>query len=186
MVVGPKSPARGLIFDAMLGHLARRLRLLGFDAEYHSGSDEDLIRKAYLENRILVTMDTGIKKSRLARNTNIIFVENTLTDHRKQMAYLLKTLRAKGMNPDLRAARCSLCNAPLLKVTRKSVQNRIPAYTYLKVKGSFSVCPKCRRTYWQGSHYQRFFVELQEVMKGSKHEVSDKQVQKRKGAAKKQ
>lgn len=180
-----KTPPRGLIFDAMLGHLARKLRLLGFDAEYHEGSDEDLMRRAFYENRIAVTMDTGIIRSRLAQSVKVILINKNLTDQKEQIASLLKALSEAGMHPDLKSARCSLCNSLLLKVKRRSVQNRIPAYTYLKSKGMFSVCPKCRKTYWQGSHYERFFSELKEVVEGSKHEVSDKQVEKGKRAAKK-
>jgi len=44
--------------DAMLGNIAKKLRLFGYDAEYSSNTtDKDLILKVKEENRILITKD---------------------------------------------------------------------------------------------------------------------------------
>ena len=46
------------IVDAMLGNIAKKLRLLGFDAEYFSDIDDSqLVEKAKIENRILISRD---------------------------------------------------------------------------------------------------------------------------------
>ena len=46
------------IADAMLGRLARWLRILGYDVSYESSiSDNDLIARAIHEHRIILTMD---------------------------------------------------------------------------------------------------------------------------------
>ena len=50
-----------LLVDAMLGRLARWLRLLGYDALYwRDGSDEALIAAAQAANRLIVTRDHAL------------------------------------------------------------------------------------------------------------------------------
>ncbi|MEJ2722847.1 MAG: Mut7-C RNAse domain-containing protein, partial [bacterium] len=52
------------ILDVHLGKLARRLRMLGFDTLYRNDyRDSDIVRLAALENRIVLTRDTGILKT---------------------------------------------------------------------------------------------------------------------------
>jgi len=56
----PESVAKAppLLIDAMLGTLARRLRWLGYDAEYRSDlPDDEMIRIAKEQGRLLVTRD---------------------------------------------------------------------------------------------------------------------------------
>ncbi len=44
--------------DAMLGNIAKKLRLLGYDSEYSSNiNDDELILNAKKENRIIITKD---------------------------------------------------------------------------------------------------------------------------------
>ena len=43
------------LVDAMLGNMAKKLRVLGFDSEYFSNIDDSkLIEKAKNENRIII------------------------------------------------------------------------------------------------------------------------------------
>src|SRR5574342_1045708 len=60
---GPGKAPRFLA-DAMLGRLATWLRELGHDAEYFRGEDEDLIRRAMREGRLLLTRDTRLLRRR--------------------------------------------------------------------------------------------------------------------------
>ena len=47
--------------DAMLGNIARKLRLLGFDSEYFSDiSDSELIEKAQTECRTIISRDYSL------------------------------------------------------------------------------------------------------------------------------
>ena len=53
-----KAAAPRLFVDAMLGRLARWLRLAGYDAAYwRDGSDEALMAAAQAEDRLIVTRD---------------------------------------------------------------------------------------------------------------------------------
>src|SRR2546428_13577786 len=49
------------IVDAMLGSLARKLRIFGFDTSYYkTGEDIDLLRVAREEGRAIVTSDRAL------------------------------------------------------------------------------------------------------------------------------
>ncbi len=52
------------IVDAMLGNLAKKLRLMGFDSFYSSSiEDEDLLSKAKTEKRIIITKDEQLSQN---------------------------------------------------------------------------------------------------------------------------
>ena len=56
-----KAPAPRLLVDAMLGRLARWLRLMGYDAVYwRDGSDDALIAAAQAEGRLILTRDHAL------------------------------------------------------------------------------------------------------------------------------
>src|SRR5574337_747582 len=48
------------VADAMLGRLAKWLRLLGYDTLYWRGDDARLVRLVLAENRLLLTRDTHL------------------------------------------------------------------------------------------------------------------------------
>ncbi len=61
-----------LLVDAMLGRLAKWLRLAGYDAEYwRDGPDEALMARAQAEGRLIVTRDSGLAGRREVRALRI-------------------------------------------------------------------------------------------------------------------
>ena len=63
-----KESAPRLLVDAMLGRLARWLRLMGYDAaDWRDGSDEALIAAALAEGRLIVTRDHALAGRRGVR-----------------------------------------------------------------------------------------------------------------------
>jgi len=60
---------RALIVDAMLGSLARKLRIYGFDTVYDKDSeDSSMLIAAKTESRTLVTCDKELHKLAVQRN----------------------------------------------------------------------------------------------------------------------
>src|SRR5262245_41686191 len=56
-----KAPEPRLLADVMVGRLARWLRILGFDVLYSNRhEDDEIIRIATAENRIVLTRDRGL------------------------------------------------------------------------------------------------------------------------------
>jgi uncharacterized protein with PIN domain len=127
--------------DAMLGRLARWLRILGYDAEYFPGEDDDLLRQARREGRVLLTRDTRLLQRRPLPPH--LFIES---DH---------VMAALRLNPAVPPAhRCSCCNAVLEPRDKAQVVGRVPEFVWSHHQ-AFWACPRCQRIYWAGSHRRR-------------------------------
>ena len=75
-----KAPA--LLIDAMFGDLSRRLRWLGYDAEYRNDlPDEEMMRIARDEERLLVTRDRALAGR---RGVQALYVAATDLDDRSR------------------------------------------------------------------------------------------------------
>ncbi len=142
------------IVDDMLGKLAIRLRMLGFDTSYYGDSaDSMLLRKSREENRTLLTRDTELIK---IRGANAFFVSSKkLKDQIKEVIekYDLKVI------PKNMFSRCSVCNESLLDVSKESVKGKVPPVIF-KLFDEFAYCPKCDKYYWKGTHYEKIIEEL--------------------------
>ena len=63
--------------DAMLGNIAKKLRLMGFDSMYSSNiEDEELIKQAKNEKRIIISRDEELIRKSLKIGINSIFLKN--------------------------------------------------------------------------------------------------------------
>jgi uncharacterized protein with PIN domain len=134
--------------DAMLGRLARWLRILGYDAEYFPGEDDDLLRQARREGRVLLTRDTRLLQRRPLPPH--LFIES---DH--VMEQLRQVVAALRLNPAVPPAhRCSCCNAVLEPRDKAQVVGRVPEFVWSHHQ-AFWACPRCQRIYWAGSHRRR-------------------------------
>jgi uncharacterized protein with PIN domain len=61
--------------------------------------------------------------------------------------------------------RCSLCNAPIEKVEKAAVLNRLPPKV-AEVYEDFYRCTGCGHIYWQGSHVERILKNLAALLGG--------------------
>jgi len=99
------------IVDGMLGRLAKWLRILGYDTAYFPHLDDNqLVRLARAEGRLLLTRDRGLARRRGLR---CLLIEN---DHlEEQLGQILAELALTAEHP---FSRCPLCNTPLQKVEK--------------------------------------------------------------------
>jgi uncharacterized protein len=143
-----KREAPRFLADAMLGRLATWLRVLGHDAEYFRGEDEDLIRRARQEGRVLLTRDT-----RLLQRRQLPPHMHIQSDHvTEQLRQVVVTL---GLDPGAPLGnRCLRCNVNLEPRTRPDVLGLVPEFVWSHHQ-DFWGCPHCRRIYWAGSHRRR-------------------------------
>ena len=136
-----------LVADGMLGRLARWLRILGCDTLYNPRwDDNELVRLARAENRILLTRDTALARRRGVRTLLI-----TSEDLESQVAQVVCTL---GLNKERLFSRCPVCNEVLEEVPKSWAWGYVPPYTFV-TQQEFRLCPCCDRFYWRGTHYQR-------------------------------
>lgn len=144
-----------VLCDAMLGRLARKLRLLGVDAAYHRGDDRSFVERALAERRLPITRDRQLLASRDLRRASLAPVDPASDDYHEQLA---RVAAALGALPR-REPRCPECNAPLFAVDRRTAAGLVPAYVALTAP-SFRICPSCRRVFWRGTHVDHFLRDL--------------------------
>lgn len=146
------------ILDVHLGKLARYLRLFGFDAAYENSlEDADIIRRAAIEKRIILTRDVGILKNKTV--THGVWLR--ATDPKKQLEEVLR--RFNLINSAKPFSRCLECNTKLKKSTKEKVMPKLPTKTKTYYQ-DFFICPSCEKIYWQGSHYDKMLQFVTKIL----------------------
>lgn len=133
-----------LLADAMLGKLARWLRLLGFDTEYAPLEDAALAARARAEGRLLLTRDHALAARRGLRV--LLITSEALED---QLRQVLDTVGypERGTPP-----RCMACNVPLVILTPAEAAPYVPPYV-ARTQTRFRRCPSCGRITWPATHW---------------------------------
>jgi len=133
-----------LLVDAMLGRLAKWLRLVGYDAVYwRDGSDEALIQAARADARLIVTRDHQLAGRRGV--AAILIAAETLD------AQIAEARAALGGDPQP-FTRCPECNSVLAELSRADARDLVPPYVW-HTQTQFRRCPECSRAYWKGTHW---------------------------------
>ncbi len=136
------------VLDTHLGRLARYLRMLGFDAVYHTTcSDQELAEICDDEDRILLSRDRGLLKRGAVRQGYYV----RETDPRRQLSEVVRRFELSGDVLPFR--RCLRCNSPLRVAPKQSISDRLGERT-ARHYDDFWICPGCDRVYWKGSHYE--------------------------------
>lgn len=142
----PPDPV-SFVLDVHLGKLARRLRLLGFDAFYKNDFDDaEIMSVADREKRIILTRDVGILKHRKVMHGYLVRSD----DLDSQLREVLKRYDLRGR---IRLwSRCMLCNGLMKRVSKAEVEAYLEPKTR-RYYEEFQRCSSCGHVYWQGSHY---------------------------------
>src|SRR3990172_613496 len=110
------------IADAMLGKLAKWLRIMGCDVEYFSEiPDKELAKRACAEKRIILTRDTLLIRRRKVRG-NYFFVEGD--SYKDQIRQVVKHFSLDPFAGLLK--RCLVCNRLLADINKGLVVNKVP------------------------------------------------------------
>lgn len=146
------------LLDGMLGALARWLRICGYDAEYvNDASDEELIRRATAEGRVLLTRDRLLYRKAVKAGAEALLVEEG-TDAEK----LASVSRRFDLVLDPERSRCPRCDAPLEVVDREGVRGKVPPRS-LEAYDMFWICRSCGKVYWRGSHWGKIVETVEEA-----------------------
>lgn len=132
--------------DAMLGSLARWLRLLGYDTTYErDAADERVVQLAKSQGRIVLTRDRQVAH----RAAPSLYVASHDLD-----GQLVEVFGSMGVPvpSSIALERCSICNAPLVASDAEEARKAGVAPRVLDVQSAFWRCPSCGRTYWRGTH----------------------------------
>jgi uncharacterized protein with PIN domain len=140
------------VADAMLGTLAKWLRILGYDTLFDPDIDDhQLVRLARAEGRLILTRDRELARRRGVRV--LLIASEHLDDQIRQV------LADLDLEPDRSFSRCPVCNEPLVAIDRETARSQVPAYV-ARTQRTFRSCPICQRVYWRGTHWQRINEQL--------------------------
>ncbi|MFB6102309.1 MAG: Mut7-C RNAse domain-containing protein [Haloplanus sp.] len=134
------------LLDAMLGKLARYLRMCGHDAAYaldRGVEADDAVRTlADREGRTLVTRDADLA----ARTDGAVLLSSRDIDEQ------LRELRAAGVPLSLpeTPTRCGRCNGPLDRVANEA---ETPPDVPNPSETGVWRCERCGQYFWKGSHW---------------------------------
>ena len=143
------SHERRFIADAMLGRLARWLRVLGIDTAYERDiEDAQLVERALAEGRVILTRDRSLSDEWRVEGIFLIASEELHSQ-------LRQVIDDFGLRPRIELfVRCLDCNMRLEEIDDATAQAEVPPRVYER-GGPFRRCPRCRRLYWAGSHTDR-------------------------------
>ncbi len=149
--------------DVHLGRLARYLRMLGFDTTLAGDvADADIARTAVAEHRVLLTRDRRLLKHRIVTHGCLVRSDRP----RCQVQEILERLHLRHLARPF--TRCMACNGILETVDKARVEPCLPP-GILRDFHRFLQCPGCRKVYWEGSHFRRMKVLVEELMTSCPH-----------------
>lgn len=148
------------IADAMLGRLAKWMRILGCDVSYYRAiEDGKLVELALNEGRLILTKDTLLIKRRKAKGNFFLVIGNSYKDQLTQVAVHFSIDPYKDL-----LTRCVECNIPLRDIDKEKVRDLVPEYVY-NSEGPFRRCPGCKKIYWPATHKDGIMKLLEEVFR---------------------
>ena len=148
------------VVDVNVGRLAKWLRVMGYDTLFpREGDDNELVRIALREGRVLVTRDAGLANRRAVKQGQMRVVKIEGDDLRSQLRQLVRDL---GLNLWDGFSRCVRCNELLRPVDKQQVAERVPPYVFEHHR-QFMECLRCHRLYWRGTHWSNMASELGRV-----------------------
>jgi uncharacterized protein with PIN domain len=147
--------------DAMLGRLARWLRVLSFDTFYEEAiADAQLVRISNEEERVLLTRDRH-----LLRELRPLWSHEVRHDAPLEQLVDIVTAQQLPAPAEL-FTRCMVCNTLLgAPLPRDKADSLVPEGVR-GIPGPVRQCPACLRVYWHGSHTRRMRAALERSLPG--------------------
>jgi uncharacterized protein with PIN domain len=137
--------------DAMLGSIARKLRIFGFDTLYVAHTHDDEILKIGIEeNRIILTCDKELFKRILKREeAHSVLLQGS--DDLKHIVHILSKCGITSLKFHTIDSRCAVCNGFLIRKKPSDVIKDVHS-NVLKRHQQFFKCSDCKKIYWEGTH----------------------------------
>lgn len=145
--------------DEMLKGLAKWLRAAGYDAALvdDAVTDREVLHRALLENRRLLTRDRKLCARRGAGEAVILLHGNSID------AWVCELNLTQGLDWQLAPfSRCVKCNVPLKTAAAEWRATLLDDTREMLEKKELSLyqCTACGRLYWEGSHVRRMHATL--------------------------
>ena len=149
------------IADGHLGKLTRDLRLLGFDVAYdRQAQDRQLLHIMASENRALLTRDRRLLMHSIVRHG---YCPRSQDADEQTIEVIRRFELFDSIAP---FTRCLRCNAPLQKVAKADVIEKLEPLTKIYYE-EFRRCTGCGQIYWAGSHFSKLQRRLEQLRANS-------------------
>ena len=145
----------------MLGNLARRLRVLGYDSKYESSiEDSDLIKMADKQRRIIITKDENLSKN--AEKLGITTVLIRGNDEVEQIVQVATKINIPNFAIDSNSSKCVDCNGKIEYIDKIRIMDKVPPRIYERQE-KFWICRDCKKLYWEGTHFEKLQEFVQKL-----------------------
>jgi uncharacterized protein len=151
----PNNNNNGVTFlaDAMLGSIARKLRIFGFDTLYVAHAhDNEILKMGIDQNRVILTADKELFKRIVKAGTRGVLV--SCSSDAEDLVHILSKNGITSIDLNGIGSRCSICNGLLTGRTPVQVKNTIPDKV-AACHSEFFQCVDCSKVYWEGGHLRR-------------------------------
>jgi len=150
------------VADAMLGKIARKLRIFGFDTVYDPNVDDmDILNSSKYYGRIVLTNDRALVRRCKKKGIDTILLNNVT--ELENLVTIFESLDIEYVSSQNLPHLCTRCNGVLDTIIDKnSIKNQIPD-RLLHSKNIFFKCSKCNKVYWIGSHIERISCLIKEI-----------------------
>ncbi len=121
-----------------------------------------MVQIALAEKRIILTRDTHILKRKLiigGQVKAILIKSDKIEDQVKQVVSELDLCVSNRP-----FTICLECNVPLEPRSKEEVEEKVPPYVWQTQK-EYVQCPRCRRIYWKGTHWEAMTRRLKKLVK---------------------
>jgi uncharacterized protein with PIN domain len=137
----------------MLGSVARKLRIFGFDTLYIAHAPDDEILKIGIESgRVMLTADKELFKRMVKAGAPGVLVSGA--GNVDDIVHILAKNGVTSVSLDGIGSRCSVCNGLLEERALEQVRDSLPDRV-AEAKSKFYQCVSCGNVYWEGGHLKR-------------------------------
>ena len=163
-------PKQKFFVDAMLGKLARWLRILGYDTAYERNmADGAIVDRVLNEHRWLLTRDRFLVQRKAVRDRFTLIRSDIVTEQLRQIRTELGIRLAIDQET---VCRCGACNHILENIPPVQAGPRVPPFI-AKHHTHFTGCPNCGQLYWAGTHWSHLQQQLKLLSQAATNQVPD-------------
>ena len=144
----------------MLGSVARKLRIFGFDTLYLAHvEDSEILNIGIDQDRTILTADKEFFKRIVKFRAKGVLVggSNELED----LLHILEKNGISSLDSVGSNSRCAMCNGMLAEVRQNDLQ-ALPE-KIASTQKTFFKCTSCDKIYWEGSHIRRIKVLAENI-----------------------